>query len=141
MSANERPAAELTDRQYRSLSRFRHALRVFLRFSELSAREVGLTPAQHQLLLAVRGWPEASSPSVGELAELLQTQPHSTLELIRRVEKAGLVRIETAADDRRRQLVTLSDRGQRKLAQLSVAHRDELRRFRTEMNRILDELD
>jgi DNA-binding MarR family transcriptional regulator len=89
----------------------------------------------------VRGWPESSPPSIGDLADLLQTQPHSTLELIRRVEKAGLVHIETAPDDRRRQLVTLSASGQRKLAELSVTHRDELRRFRTEMNRVLDELE
>jgi DNA-binding MarR family transcriptional regulator len=141
MRAPEHRSADLTDRQYQSLSKFRHALRVFLRFSELSARRVGLTPAQHQLLLAVRGWPEPSPPSVGDLAVLLQTRPHSTLELIRRVEKAGLLRIHAADDDRRRQLVTLSRSGQRKLAELSVTHRDELRRFRKEMNQILDELE
>lgn len=141
MSPDEHQPAELTDRQYRSLSEFRHALRVFLRFSELSARRVGLTPAQHQLLLAVRGWPQSSSPSVSDLAELLQTRPHSTLELARRVEKAGFVRIEPAPDDGRRQLVTLSTSGQRKLAALSVSHRDELRRFRKEMNRVLDEVE
>lgn len=131
---------DLTDRQYRSLSQFRHALRVFLRFSELSARRVGLTPAQHQLLLAVRGWPGEAPPAVSDLATLLQTRPHSALELVRRAEKAGLVRTEAATEDRRRQLVTLTASGREKLAELSVAHRDELRRFRTEMNRVLDEL-
>jgi DNA-binding MarR family transcriptional regulator len=131
----------MTDRQYRSLSRFRHALRVFLRFSELSARRVGLTPAQHQLLLAVRGWPEPAPPAVSDLAELLQTRPHSTLELARRVEKTGLLSLHPAPDDRRRQLAVLTPAGERKLAELSVLHRDELRRFRREMNLILDELE
>ncbi len=141
MSSGEHPSDELTDRQYQSLSQFRHALRVFLRFSELSARQVGLTPAQHQLLLAVRGWPEPSPPSVSDLAALLQTEPHSTLELARRAEKAGLIGIESAPEDRRRQLVTLSANGQDKLTALSVAHRDELRRFRKEMDRVLEELE
>lgn len=141
MSAGGDTPPDLSDRQYRSLSQFRHALRVFLRFSELSARRVGLTPAQHQLLLAVRGWPDETPPAVSDLATLLQTKPHSALELARRVEKAQLVHIEAAPDDRRRQLVTLTPSGRDKLAELSVAHRDELRRFRTEMNRVLDELD
>jgi DNA-binding MarR family transcriptional regulator len=131
----------LTDVQYRSLARFRHALRVFLRFSELSARSVGLTPAQHQLLLAVRGWPEGGHPAVGELSERLQTTPHATLELARRVEEAGLVRLTPAADDRRRQLVTLTTKGRHTLEALSTEHRDELRRFRLEMDTILRELE
>lgn len=134
-------AASMTDRHYRSLARFRHALRVFVRFSELSARDVGLTPAQHQLLLAVRGWAGSSAPAIGDLAEMLQSRPHSTLELARRAEEAGLVALATAADDRRRQLVTLTDLGEERLAQLSVLHRDELRRFRDEMDLVLKELD
>lgn len=131
----------LSDRQYRSLARFRHELRVFLRFSELSARSVGLTPAQHQLLLAVRGWAGEGLPSVGDLAELLQARPHSTLELVRRAADAGLVRTEPDESDRRRQLVVLTDLGQEKLAELSVLHRDELRRFRDEMQEVLQELE
>lgn len=133
--------AAMTDRHYRSLARFRHALRVFVRFSELSARDVGLTPAQHQLLLAVRGWPEPAPPAVGDLAEMLQSRPHSTLELARRAEEAGLVKLESSSEDRRRQLVSLTDLGREKLTQLSVLHRDELRRFRDEMDLILEELD
>lgn len=130
----------LSDRQYRSLARFRHRLRVFLRFSELSAREVGLTPAQHQLLLAIRGWPESGPPSVGDLAEVLQSRPHSTLELARRAEEAGLVSLAADPADRRRQLVSLTEEGREKLAALSVLHREELRRVRHELREILDDL-
>lgn len=131
----------LSDRQYRSLARFRHELRVFLRFSELSAREVGLTPAQHQLLLAVRGWDGPGAPSVGALADFLQAKPHSTLELVRRAEEGGLLHTEPDPEDRRRQLVGLTQLGEERLAALSVLHRDELRRFRAEMHEILGELD
>jgi DNA-binding MarR family transcriptional regulator len=140
-SAGGNRPAPMTDGQYRTLAQFRHALRVFVRFSELSARQVGLTPAQHQLLLAVRGWPEPTAPAIGDLADMLQSQPHSTLELARRVEDAGLIRLEVAPTDRRRQLVSLTSKGDQKLAALSVLHREELRRFRHEMNLILDELN
>lgn len=132
---------EISDRQYRSLARFRHDLRVFLHFSEVSARQVGLTPAQHQLLLAVRGWPGEGPPSIGELAEFLQTRPHSTLELARRAEEAGLVRVGVDPSDRRRQRVELSEAGAEKLGALSLLHRDELRRFRREMEEVLGALE
>lgn len=132
--------APLSDRQYRSLARFRYALRVFLRFSEVSAREAGITPAQHQLMLATRGWPGDGSPAVGDLAEMLQSTPQSTLELARRAEEAGLVTLSSDPDDRRRQLVSLTAAGATKLDELSLLHRDELRRFRREMNDVLDEL-
>jgi DNA-binding MarR family transcriptional regulator len=135
------PIAPLTDQQYRSLARFRRALRVFQRFSEVSARGAGITPAQHQLLLAVRGWPTGQSPSIGGLARVLQTKPNSTLELARRAEAAGLTRLSEDPNDRRQQLVSLTAAGERKLAELSVQHRDELRRFRREMNQVLEELD
>lgn len=131
----------MSDRQYQSLAEFRHALRVFLRFSEVAAREAGLTPAQHQLLLAVRGWPSPGRPSIGELAERLQSTPQATLELARRAEEAGLVTLAPAPDDRRRQNVSLTRRGEISLDELSSAHRDELRRFRVEMDQLLRELD
>ena len=61
-----RPTAELDDADYQALARFRFALRVFLRFSEDAARAAGLTPNQHQLLLAVRGFP-TGAPTIGEV--------------------------------------------------------------------------
>lgn len=131
---------QMSDRQYRSLAEFRHALRVFLRFSELAAREAELTPAQHQFLLAVRGWHGDDRPAVGEVAEMLQTTPHATLELARRVEAAGLATLETAPDDRRRKLVSLTENGRSRLEALSALHYDELRRFRRELDLILQEL-
>lgn len=131
----------MTDRQYESLAEFRYALRVFLRFSELAAREVGLTPAQHQLLLAVRGWPDDRRPSVGEIAERLQKTPQATLELARRARDAGLVRLVEGSVDRRRQVLSLTEKGEVHLAALSTQHRDELRRFRAEMNQVLSDLE
>jgi DNA-binding MarR family transcriptional regulator len=136
-TGDDRP---LGDRDYRSLARFRHALRTFLSFSEQAAREAGITPAQHQLLLAVRGWPEEGPPAVGDLAEFLHTKPHSTLELVRRAEQVDLLRLVTDEHDRRRQLVELSPTGRRTLESLSRRHREELRRLRADVEGLLGDL-
>jgi DNA-binding MarR family transcriptional regulator len=133
----------LTDREYRSLAQFRHALRVFQRFSEEAARAEGLTPSQHQLLLAVRGWDGegAQAPSTSDLADALQLKLHSVVELVQRAEAAGLVERSVDPVDGRRQLVALTPLGSKKLASLSLLHRDELRRFRAEMVDVLRELE
>ncbi len=130
----------LSPGDYRALARFRYALRVFLRFSEDAARSAGVTPAHHQLMLAVKGWDGAGPPTISDLADRLQLKLHSTVELVRRAADAGLV--TTAADeaDARRQLVALTPHGESILASLSLQHREELRRFRTEMVDVLDEL-
>ena len=132
---------ELSERDYRALARFRYALRVFLRFSEQAARHAGLAPNQHQLLLAIRGWDGPDSgPTIGDIAQHLQLQHHSVVELVNRAVMADLVTRQPDPDDRRRQRLALTDRGARQIATLSAAHRDELRRFRQEMTNILEEL-
>lgn len=130
----------LSDREYQALARFRYALRVFQRFSEEAARAAGITPAQHQLMLAIRGEP-SGSPIIGDLAEALQVRHHSVVGLIDRAEAAGLVLRENDPDDNRRQHVVLTDAGSDVLNRLSTTHRDELRRFRAEMVDLLTELE
>lgn len=115
--------------EYRVLARFRHGLRIFLRFSEDAVRAAGLTPAQHQLLLAVKGHDGPGSPSASEVAEALQLRVHSAVELINRAEQAGLVSRQVDPRDRRRHLLSLTTRGEDRLAALSRLHRHELRRF------------
>ena len=131
----------MSDRDYRSLARFRHALRTFERFSETAAREAGLTPAQHQLLLAIRGHDGDGPPSVTEVAERLQLKLHSAGELVGRAAANGLVDRFVDPADGRRILLELTPDGEATLAGLSLLHRDELRRFRYEMNDVLRELD
>ena len=132
---------DLSDRDYRALAQFRYALRRFLSFSEGAARDVGLSPAQHQLLLALKGWDGQDPPTVSELAERLLLKVHSATELVQRAEAAGVVEPLEDPEDARRHLVRLTQEGERLLATLSVQHRDELRRFRAEMTELLDELD
>jgi len=132
---------ELSITDYQALARFRHALRVFQRFSEDAARAAGVTPAQHQLLLAIRGWdgPE-DHPSISDLAERLQLKHHSAVELVQRATAAGMVASHGDPVDGRRQLLELTTHGRDTLTSLSLLHRDELRRFRSEMNDVLHEL-
>jgi DNA-binding MarR family transcriptional regulator len=126
----------LTSEDYENLLAFRTGLRRFLRWSEARAREVGLTPAQHQLLLAIKGHPGTDPPAVGDLAEYLLLRPHSTVELIDRAEAAGLVDRWGDDGDGRITRVRLTTDGAERLDQLASAHLDELRRLAP----ILDQL-
>jgi DNA-binding MarR family transcriptional regulator len=93
------------------------------------------------LLLAIRGWDGPDTgPTIGDVAQQLQLQHHSVVELVNRAVMADLVTRQPDADDRRRQRLALTDHGARQIATLSAAHRDELRRFRQEMTNILAEL-
>src|SRR5471030_795577 len=105
-----RPTEKLKNADYGGLARFRFALRVFLRFSEDAARAAGITPNQHQLLLAIRGVP-GGAPTISDVAEWLQLRHHSTVELIDRAVEAGLIGRKTDGSDRRRQRLVLTERG------------------------------
>lgn len=116
----------LNQRDYHALSEFRHQIRRFLRFSERAARNAGLEPRQHQLLLALKGLPPEARPRIGELAERLQIQHHSAVELVNRLEGGGLVRRHRSTEDRREVLLELTPRGEKILRELSLDHRTEL---------------
>lgn len=133
--------ARLGRREYQSLAAFRHALRQFLRFSEQAARDAGVTPAQHQLLLAIKGSPGTGPPALGDIAEMLQLRLHSASELVERAVANGLVTRSTDPDDHRRVLLGLTDDGDDRLARLATLHRDELRRFRHTMVEVLDDFE
>jgi DNA-binding MarR family transcriptional regulator len=119
---------------------FRFALREFLRFSEMTARRVGLTPQQYQALLAIRGFPGRDRMSIGELAERLQLHHHSTVGLVDRLVSKRLAVREKSTMDRRRVLVRLTPRGIRLVARVSAANRGELRRLRPRLTQLLARL-
>jgi DNA-binding MarR family transcriptional regulator len=97
-----------SNEEYESIARLCHALRRFVKFSEQAARSAGLTHQQLQALIAVRGYPGRDYLTVGELAEKLQIKHHSTVELVNRLEAAGLVRRQLSEGDRRRVRVYLT---------------------------------
>lgn len=127
----------LAKSHYELLAALRHALRRFLRFSREAAREAGLTPQQHQALLAIKGFPGRDYVSVGELAGRLHLRPHSAVGLVDRLARRQLVRRTPSAADRRRQEIRLTARGERLLGRLSAAHLQELRQLRPEFRRLL----
>jgi DNA-binding MarR family transcriptional regulator len=112
---------------YESLAELRYQIRRFLRFSEDIARAAGLEPHQHQLMLALKGLPQGVRPRVRELAERLQIQHHSTVELVNRLAAGGYVHRERGEKDRREVLLSLTPKGEKILKELSLHHRAELR--------------
>lgn len=121
--------ADLDQTDYERLLAFRTALRRFLRWSEAEAKAAGLTPAQHQLLLAVRGHPHEDGPTIRELAEYLVLRHHSVVELVDRASAAGLVVRERDGADHRVVRILLTEDGQRRIEGLSRLHLEELRRL------------
>ena len=117
----------LTLSDYESLAELRYQIRCFLSFSEQAARAAGLEPRQHQLMLGLKGLPRNARPTIGELAERLQIQHHSAVELVNRLAAAGYVRRHRTGEDQREVLLSLTPKGERVLRELSVHHRAELR--------------
>jgi DNA-binding MarR family transcriptional regulator len=142
----------LAKADYQSLAELRYQIRRFLHFSQQAALQVRMEPRQHQFLLALKGLPESVRPSVGALAERLQIRPHSAVELANRLAKRGLLQrhrdgVERNSKntnkktktkpktktktktkkDRREVLLTVTEKGERVLRELSLHHRAELR--------------
>ncbi len=120
-----------------ALASFRHSLRQFLRFSEEAAQSVGLTPHQHQALLAIRGFPGRQRITIGELAERLQIKHNSAVELVNRLAEENLVVRESSEKDHRQVYVTLTERGSNLLEQLAATHKQELKRVGPQLNQLL----
>jgi DNA-binding MarR family transcriptional regulator len=132
----KRPPRRLTEADYRRLTRFRYALRRFLRFSENAARKASVSPGQYQLLLFVRAFP-GGRPTVADIAERLQIRHQSAVGLIDRCARAGLVRRERDDQDRRRVRLDLTPAGTRLLARLVLEHYQGLADLRTAIPRPL----
>lgn len=127
----------LNDADYAALAQFRRAIRAFLNFSERAARDCGLAPQQHQAILAIRGFGSAGEMTVGNLAEHLMIQHNTAVELINRLQSAGLVDRSIDSDDRRRVTIRLTEKANELLERLSTAHIVELRRSGKELADIL----
>ena len=113
------------------IAAFRAVLRSFLRTSEHLAREHGLTPRRHLLLLMIKGAPDGSEQStVTELAERLQLAQSTVTELVRRAEEAGLIERERSQVDGRVAFLSLTDEGERRLERTHTSLSEERRRLR-----------
>lgn len=120
------PLPDVSLAGYRQLAEFRSRIRQFLHFSEEAARANGMEPQQHQLLLAIKGLPEGTRPTVTALSSRLHLRHHSTVELINRLVERGAVIRRHSDEDRREVLVELTAHGEHLLHSLSLLHWQEL---------------
>ena len=123
------PAQSLDNSAYSRLLALRTGLRHFERWSEHQARAAGLTPAQHQLLLAIRGHEDPRGPTIGEVADYLLLRHHSAVGLVDRADTAGLVSRYRDPDDHRVVRLRLTRSGARRLEKLTALHVEELERL------------
>ncbi|MBZ9856663.1 MarR family winged helix-turn-helix transcriptional regulator [Mesorhizobium sp. CA13] len=141
MSHPQKPRPAISQADYQRLSEFRYLIRRFLEFSQLQAEDAGLTPRQHQALLAVKGFPGGGPVAIGDLAERLRIRHHSAVELVNRLCEAGLVVRDQDKDDQRKVLLQLTERADACLADLSAAHLDELSRIEPMLRSVLARKD
>src|ERR1039458_2127754 len=103
-------ASHITAREYRALAELRYAIRKFLNFSAEAARAESVEPQQHQFLLAIKGLPLDTRPTIGIVAERLQLQHHSAVELAKRSEGQGLIERRASTRDGREVLLHITQR-------------------------------
>lgn len=126
---------------FEHLLELRTGLRRFLRWSEQQAKAAGLTGAQHQLLLAIKGHPDPAGPTIGELADYLVLRHHSAVGLVDRAVADGLVRRNPDPISRRVVRVTLTPAGAAKLDALAEAHVQEIAHLAPTMRTLWRQLE
>jgi DNA-binding MarR family transcriptional regulator len=128
------------DEPYQQLAEFRYQIRRFLHFSEEAAREHGLEPQQHQLLLLIKGLPVGMKPNVRTLSSRLYLRHNTTVELINRLVQRGLLVRNTSQEDRREVLVELTPSASELLQQLAAVHWQELQTAGAALAEALDSI-
>ena len=118
---------KLTLADYQALAEFRYQVRKFLHFSDRAVQQAGLERGQYQLMLSIKGMAPDLRPRIRDLANQMQIQHHSAVELVNRLEAGGYVRRERATDDRREVLLALTPKGEKVLGELALHHHEELR--------------
>lgn len=131
---------KLNQAQYETLAAFRYALRKFIHFSETAALAAGITPQQHQALLAIRGFPGRDQVTVSELAERLQLRHHSAVGLVDRLVTEKLVARAPSKADRRQVYIQLTSRGRKTLENLSAMHHIQLKQLGPEFSLLFERL-
>src|SRR6266849_5091322 len=120
--------SDVTLADYRALAEFRYQLRLYLSLSDQTARSAGLHPGQYRLLLIVKGLPEGIEPTIGNLAERLGLRHHSTVELVDRLEKRGLIYRERSDRHRSFVFVRITPKGEAVLRKLVQSRKIELQK-------------
>lgn len=132
------PSAETANTDYASLLEFRTALRRFNHWSEQQAKAVGLTHAQHQLLLAVKGHRGSQEPTIGDVADYLLLRHHSAVELVNRAQAGELIERHRDTSDGRIVRLRLTPKGEECLEKLTALHLAELQQLGPLLQGVID---
>jgi DNA-binding MarR family transcriptional regulator len=124
---------------FRALAGYRLAMRRFMAAAEGISKGAGLTQQHYQVLLAIRAWP-GETMTIGDLAGELLLTHHATVQLLNRMQKAGLVARTPSSTDRRQVLLQLTDDGETVLQQVAVLHMREILRQEGQITRSLRRL-
>jgi DNA-binding MarR family transcriptional regulator len=117
----------LTLVDYQALAEFRYQIRKFLHFSDQAVEAAGMERGQYQLMLSIKGMLDGPRPRIRDVANRMQIQHHSAVELINRLEAGGYVQRERGLDDRREVLLALTPKGEKVLGELALHHHEQLR--------------
>jgi DNA-binding MarR family transcriptional regulator len=120
------PAKILSRSEYKALAEFRYQIRRYLRYMEEKARAGGYNPQQYQLLLAIEGLPEGQMPTIKTVAERMQLNHNSTVELVDRCVQSGLLNRQRTGLDRRIVSLVPTLKGKRMMQEQARASRAEL---------------
>ncbi|HTO81615.1 MAG TPA: MarR family transcriptional regulator [Methylomirabilota bacterium] len=125
--------------RFKGLAGFRHGLRRFLAASEKISRKAGVTPQQYQVLLAIKA-ADVSQFAMKDLAEELLLAPNAVVQLMDRLERAGLTKRQPSEGDRRFVFVALTPKGEALINELGERHLEEMLRqepqLRSSLNRL-----
>lgn len=111
-----------------ALAEFRYRLRAFLSYSEAASERAGIQAQQYQLMQVIASLPDGQQASISYIADRMLLRHNSTVELVDRAEKAGLVERRNDPKDLRRSLVSVTPHGEKLLRELVPGHIEELRR-------------
>ncbi|MGE5325160.1 MAG: MarR family winged helix-turn-helix transcriptional regulator [Actinomycetota bacterium] len=125
--SKEKNSRPLQETEYVALAEFRYQLRRFLRHMEEEVRHLGVNPQQYQLVLAIKGLPKAQVPTISCLAERMQLNHNSMVELVDRCEERSMIRRQRSSTDRRQVTLAITAEGEALLRSLGSAARQELR--------------
>ena len=125
--------------RFQYLAGFRLAMRRFMAGAEAISRKAGVTQQHYQALLAIKAW-TAEAMTIGDLADQLLLSHHGAVQLVNRMERAGLAQRSPSPNDRRSVLVSLTPTGEELVQRLASLHLREVLRQEPQLSRSLRRL-
>ena len=127
----------LGEGDYEALANLRYSIRRFRQFSAMEADKLGLTPEQHQALLAIKGLPIGKEMTARMLTERLLIPRKLVDSLIQELIDKGDVEVGSSTTGRSRQVIRLTRKGEDILDRLASAHLFEIRKMAPELMQAL----